>query len=247
MRRPVNLFILVSVLCISALSSISAQLAVETEEYYRLRHLTLAGPPRYVKMVKISNMASGKSVISEGILFSYKSRKAKDVKIAGNFSNWRVQPMDRSDNGVWYYLMDNEGGADLVRYKFCVDGTWIHDRNNPDLTDDSAGSYLSLVEPYPRKEGKQVSYRYLMDGRVEFRIFRPVAKSISLVGDFNHWNPEQDLLRKGKDGIWRLSKKLHAGQYRYRYLIDGDSLPDTYNPHSSSDDAGDLCSLIQIK
>lgn len=237
---------LLAVILISAVSSLYAQMSVETEEYYRLGRLTQASPPRHVRMVKISNMISSRSVISEGILFTYKNRNARNVQISGNFSAWRPRMMDRGKNGVWYYLLDDYIGKETVRYKFCVDGTWISDPINEDRIDDRAGSYLSLVEPCQRGEGRHVTYRDLEDGRIEFRYFRPSARSVSLVGDFNHWNPEQDLLRKGNDGIWRVTKRLHAGTYRYRYLIDGSPAPDLYNPRSASDDAGDLCSLIRV-
>jgi 1,4-alpha-glucan branching enzyme len=238
---------ILAVLIISTVSSLYAQMSVETEEYYRLGKLTQASPPKHVRMVKISNMISSRSVVSEGILFTYKNRSARDVHISGNFSDWRPRKMDRGRNGVWYFLLDDYEGKDTVRYKFCVDGTWIFDPSNEERIDDRAGSYLSLAEPYPKSEGRHVTYRGLDDGRIEFRYFRPAARSVSLVGDFNHWNPEQDLLRKGKDGIWRTTKRLHAGTYRYRYLIDGTAAPDLYNPRSASDDAGDLCSLLRVE
>lgn len=248
MRTSMKGLLIALILTAAAMNTISAQQAMETEEFYNnLKYITQAGPPRYVKMVTINNMAAGKSVIAEGILFTYKNRKAKDVKVAGNFSYWRPRQMDRNGNGVWYFLMDTYHGKNPVTYKFCVDGIWIHDANNQNLVDDKAGSYLSVAEPYQKKEGKQVTFRILMDGRVEFRIYRPVAKSISLVGDFNQWNPEQDLLRKGTDGIWRIRKKLYPGNHRYRFLIDGEATVDLFNPSSSSDDAGDICSLITIK
>jgi 1,4-alpha-glucan branching enzyme len=82
---------------------------------------------------------------------------------------------------------------------------------------------------------------------VVFRIYKPEASIVSVVGDFNGWNPENDLLRKGSDGIWRLEKRLASGTYRYKYVIDGQWLPDTFNPDSASDSTGDICSVIKIK
>ncbi len=236
-----------AVFFVSMVSSLYGQMEIETEDYYRLRNLVQAAPPRNVKMVKIGNMNAGRSVISEGILFTYKNRSAREVRISGNFSYWRPRPMDRGKNGVWFYLLEEYEGKGPVRYKFRVDGSWIYDPNNGSREDDRAGSYVSLAEPFRKREGRQVTWRDLPDGRIEFRLFRPVARTISLVGDFNQWNPEQDLLKKGNDGIWRITKRLHSGIYRYRFLIDGESSPDLYNPSSSSDDAGDVCSLINIR
>ena len=60
-------------------------------------------------------------------------------------------------------------------------------------------------------------------------------------------NPENDLLSKGRDGVWRLKKRLPKGTHRYKYIIDGEWLPDTYNANSASDDNGDVCSLITVR
>jgi len=58
---------------------------------------------------------------------------------------------------------------------------------------------------------------------VTFRLPASVnAASIAVVGDFNAWDPGQDLLRRQADGTWRHTVTLHAGRrYRFRYLLDG--------------------------
>ena len=87
----------------------------------------------------------------------------------------------------------------------------------------------------------------LKGGIVEFRIFKPGARMVTVAGDFNNWNPENDFLSKGRDGIWHMKKRLPSGSYRYRFIIDGEHRQDMYNEISSTDSAGDLCSLISVK
>jgi len=82
---------------------------------------------------------------------------------------------------------------------------------------------------------------------VHFAVWAPNAEAVSVIGDFNHWNPENDLLKKGDDGIWRLRKRIPTGMYRYRYIIDGAWQPDIYNPLSGSDDTGEICSILKIE
>lgn len=243
LKRTFTIF----VFTLACISLTSAQETLETESFYNLRFLKQSSPPRYVKIVNISNIISNRSMMSKGIVFTYKSRRAKRVAIAGSFSRWQARPMIRGKHGVWFYYLDKFRGRESIRYKFNIDGTWTFDPNNMDKGDDQAGSYVSLIDPIIEREGTRVSYKLISKRRVQFRIYNPDARFISLVGDFNHWNPEHDLLRKGKDGIWRVTKRLTPGRHRYRYLIDGNAAVDLYNENSSSDDAGDLCSLIEIR
>jgi len=43
----------------------------------------------------------------------------------------------------------------------------------------------------------------------------------AVLGDFNDWDRERDLLQERKDGTWSTTLYLDAGRtYRFRYLID---------------------------
>jgi 1,4-alpha-glucan branching enzyme len=220
---------------------------MKTVYYSSLTSLKQSDTPRNVRLVH-SGRRSGQSMLaSEGILFTYKNRGARTVSISGNFRAWKTAAMERSDNGVWYYFLPAGEQGREIKYKFMVDGTWIMDPQNPERVDDGMGSYLSVAGPAVKAEGRQVSWRSIGKNSVEFRLWRPGAGIVSLVGDFNHWNPEDDLLSKGRDGIWRLRKKLFPGVYRYKYIIDGEWSPDIYNARSASDDTGETCSIIEIK
>ncbi len=63
---------------------------------------------------------------------------------------------------------------------------------------------------------------------VRFVIQRPSATSIAVVGDFNRWSTERDLL-SGPDGngYWSTTLDLPPGRYEYLFLVDGtDWVPD---------------------
>jgi 5'-AMP-activated protein kinase regulatory beta subunit len=57
--------------------------------------------------------------------------------------------------------------------------------------------------------------------RVEFRIDMPRAKSVSLVGDFNRWDPKVHPMQRDKDGKWRRAVMVPPGRYEYRFYVDG--------------------------
>lgn len=49
------------------------------------------------------------------------------------------------------------------------------------------------------------------------------AKKVALVGEFNGWNPEEAIaLKKQKDGSFKTSLELGAGEYQFRYILDGE-------------------------
>jgi 1,4-alpha-glucan branching enzyme len=215
--------------------------------YYTLKQLKNAGSPERMRVVMTDNVSTGKPVIAEGILFTYKDRKAGKVLISGNFSSWKMLKMMRGKDGVWFYFLSNNDFAGKVEYKFNVDGLWTEDPYNAFRQDDKRGSYLSVSENSSPSDGRLVTYKFTAKDRVLFRTYKPEARIISIVGDFNGWNPEHDIMKRGNDGIWRLEKRLHSGVYRYKFIIDGEWTPDLFNPESASDSAGDICSIVKIK
>ena len=61
--------------------------------------------------------------------------------------------------------------------------------------------------------------------RVTFRVpARELeAESVSVLGDFNEWNPETHPLQLRKNGTFSATVSLDGGRdYRFRYLVDGE-------------------------
>lgn len=56
---------------------------------------------------------------------------------------------------------------------------------------------------------------------VTFVFYAPKAKSVSLVGTFNDWNPEKTPMNRGKDGTWSVQVSLPQGRHEYLFLVDG--------------------------
>jgi hypothetical protein len=240
-------FKIIGIIALSVILISSMPNNKEVVYYNSLKQLKSAGPPEKIKLINTDNIATGKSMLAEGLLFTYKDRKAGKVLISGNFSSWKTRNMVRGKDGVWFYFLSGSDFAGKVEYKFNVDGLWTEDPLNFFRQDDKMGSYFSVAENDPPSDGRLVSYKFTSRNRVLFRTYRPEARIISLVGDFNAWNPENDLMKRGNNGIWSLEKRLPAGVYRYKFIIDGRWVPDTFNPDSASDNAGDLCSIIRVK
>jgi hypothetical protein len=60
---------------------------------------------------------------------------------------------------------------------------------------------------------------------VRLELSAPDAGSISLVGDFNDWEPNRLLLKDpDQDGVWEIRLRLPKGEsYTYNFLIDGET------------------------
>lgn len=227
--------------------SFSAQ---ELIEEYSFRMLNKASAPQECKVVRITTASGQRQEVVQGILFTYNSRKSKYVSIAGDFNNWEKTPMTRGKNGVWYFFLSEYDAHNIIRYKFNVDGLWISDPENKRVLDDRSGSYVSLAAPIHSPESKQVSYRIIHENGipyVEFRTYNPQAYYISVVGDFNNWNPENDRLKKDASGIWRIKLNIPAGTYRYKFLVDGKWALDVYNEKTASDGLGGISSLLTLE
>ena len=76
-------------------------------------------------------------------------------------------------------------------------------------------------------EGKNVrAYEYLgahrqSDGSVVFRTWAPNAKSISVVGDFNDWNPQANYMYKcNSGGVWECEIQGVADFCVYKYCVE---------------------------
>jgi len=63
--------------------------------------------------------------------FSFVTRTARSVQLAGDFTNWEEHPIPlrREPNGVWRTAIKLEPGTHY--YRFLVDGQWQDDPDCP--------------------------------------------------------------------------------------------------------------------
>ena len=69
----------------------------------------------------------------------------------------------------------------------------------------------------------------VVEEEVVFSIRAPRATSVFLVGDFNNWNPTIEKMDK-VDDRFEVRLFLLPGTYRYKFVVDGASIPDPDNP-----------------
>lgn len=229
--------------------------------YWQIQSLKRAVSPRYIRIMDISNYVSTNNFLNKGILFTYNGLKNTDISLCGNFSSWRCIPMQRNRYGIYYtvipanYQSRNEEDFTSYDYKFQVDGIFVHDPENKSKAEDGEGSFYSIYNLESTDFEKNVSARVIdseihddLDFKtVEFRIYKPEANTIALIGSFNQWNPEHDYLVKQRNGLFVLRKKLKSGDYLYYYQVDGEAMVDTYNPETRfRPETEELCSYLKV-
>ena len=84
--------------------------------------------------------------------------------------------------------------------------------------------------------------------RVTFELPTEIeAEQVSLLGDFNDWDPSARQLKRRKDGSFATTISLKPGQdYRFRYLLDGsrwenDTAADRHEPNQFGTEDSILC------
>mgnify|MGYP003585382385 CR=1 FL=1 len=59
------------------------------------------------------------------------------------------------------------------------------------------------------------------DGTVTFALHAPAKRFVSVVGDFNNWDPFADMMNASPDGTWWVTRPVTNGVYQYQYRIEG--------------------------
>jgi 1,4-alpha-glucan branching enzyme len=74
----------------------------------------------------------------------------------------------------------------------------------------------------------------------------PQAHFVSLVGDFNEWNPEAHPMKRMPDGAWMATVELRHGHHRYAFLVDGNLALDPRAQGVTRNDQGERVSLVPV-
>ena len=82
--------------------------------------------------------------------------------------------------------------------------------------------------------------------RVTFSLKVPRATKVSLVGNFNNWDPGAHPMKKGKQGMWTKIVMLSPGEYEYKFIVNGAWWTDPLNELTCPNPFGTRNSIITI-
>jgi 1,4-alpha-glucan branching enzyme len=81
---------------------------------------------------------------------------------------------------------------------------------------------------------------------INFVCAAPQAQSVSLVGDFNRWDPTSHPMKRAPDGAWLLMVELAHGHHRYAFMVDGGLTLDPRAQGITRSDQGERVSLLPV-
>jgi hypothetical protein len=82
---------------------------------------------------------------------------------------------------------------------------------------------------------------------VRFSVVAPAARRVSLVGDFNVWNPRGVAMHRTTDGhTWTVDVALPPGRHAFAYMVDGRLRADPAAAKAVEDDFGSPSSVIVV-
>ncbi|MCW5555919.1 MAG: isoamylase early set domain-containing protein [Verrucomicrobiae bacterium] len=81
---------------------------------------------------------------------------------------------------------------------------------------------------------------------VNFICNAPEAQAVSLVGDFNQWDPAAHPMKQMPDRAWFLTLELKHGHHRYAFLVDGRLTLDPHAQGITRNDQGERVSLKPV-
>lgn len=80
----------------------------------------------------------------------------------------------------------------------------------------------------------------------QFVLVAPQAASVSLVGDFNDWDPARSPMQTAQ-GVWATVVNLAPGRYRYAFLVNGvEWRADPGAPSARDDEFGTPSSVVTV-
>jgi 1,4-alpha-glucan branching enzyme len=76
----------------------------------------------------------------------------------------------------------------------------------------------------------------------------PQARNVSLIGDFNQWEPTAHPMVRQPDGQWTIRLDLQHGHYPYLFLVDGKPMldPRAHGTVHEPNEWSDVASLISV-
>ena len=81
---------------------------------------------------------------------------------------------------------------------------------------------------------------------VDFFCRAPQAGSVSLIGDFNNWDPKVHPMQRMPDGAWFIRIELPHGHHQYLFLVDGKPALDPNAMGKVNNGRNETVSLIAI-
>jgi len=93
-----------------------------------------------------------------------------------------------------------------------------------------------VAERFPALEEQEITLTFLA----------PDARQVQIAGTFNGWQPAASPLARMGAGEWAIRLMLEAGQYEYRFVVDGVWCDDPRAVSHTSNPYGGLNAILRV-
>jgi hypothetical protein len=232
---PTERLLLVGALLSCGLAPLAAQASLPTPIV--IQSVDRAGPPR---------------ILNRQVLLSYLPESGRPARLVGasfaHESYGVFHPYVRNANGVFLLLLDVPEGLDSLTYRIMIDGLWTYDPANPDRFQDESGVAFSAYSLQGLPPPSLVSPEVRPNGEVTFRYRSRPGLFVSLIGEFNHWDPFWQPMGEDprRPGLYQVTVRLPPGPHYYVFSVDGDRVPDPLNVELAESSEGFRVSTFRV-
>jgi hypothetical protein len=127
----------------------------------------------------------------------------------------------------------------MARRKLSFPGDTMNPKTAPGraaVQDSSPPSIQPVAERFPALEEQEVIFTTLA----------PEAREVNVAGNFNDWRPEATPMKNTGEGEWVGRLMLRAGQYEYRFVVDGQWREDAQATQRVANPHGGFNSVLMV-
>ena len=181
------------------------------------------------------------------ILFSYKARKKiHSVSIAFEHDQFRrLYPSQKNLHDVFITSLPIPTGITTLRYRLIVDGLWTLDPHAETETNNH-GIPVSILKLPKASTMPATGVNRLSDGTLQFVYKGEQGSNVSVMGDFNNWDPFLISMKESLlyPGYYSIIVDIPRTARFYRYTVNGEEMLDPANEMVLINGWGERASML---
>ncbi len=231
-RSGVHSIIPAVILAILGIAPLSA-VTFDTELHHRIINATESSNPY---------------ILNKHIVLSYAARPGTQVvSLALESEQYRIfHTYEKNRHGIFILSLAIPENIGEIRYRLVIDGLWTIDPNS-EKQRDMRGVLVSSVLIPADSSIPSPGITRMPDGKTRFVYFGDESSRVSIIGDFNRWDPYLTPMEESPvyPGVYSVSLKLPENARFYRFVVNGRDITDPENHNSSHNGWGETASVIR--
>jgi len=195
--------------------------------HIKIMEIRHAGPPEFFGNRVIFTYEDSKPIRFVGAIFDHEGYNT-------------LHTYEKNKYSIFFLIYTPPNDVKELKYRLNIDGLLVNDPANPDSSSNLIGVSFSHIEIPERLLVKKITNpKKTVEGELSFSYEALPGKIISLVGDFNQWDPYSHVLEETAPGFYTITIRVSDGRHFYYFYIDGQKHYDPYNLNQMISDTGE--------